>query len=252
MVAYTCERCLHTFKRKSAYDDHLKRKIPCQIIKQHVSIDEFQIMMCEMNKMKEQMKDMNNMKEQIKDMKKTIYQQNKIINKYEKCNIDNSTNVNNSTNVDNSTNVMNVIAFGKEDLSFITDANYRKIMNRGYAAPSVLTEHIHYNKNKPEYHNIYVSNKKDKKHIHVYDGEKWNVRMAKDVIEELKINASELIKAKMDLLDPNDRQDACILKKVKRFVNSYDNDDKSLNDFDDNYELMFYNNREMVKSTHGL
>ena len=251
MVEYTCERCKCTFSKKYVYECHLNRKIPCKPIPCNISVDDFQSIMTEMNKMKERINDIDKMEQQIKDMKKTIDKQNKTITKYEKCSINNSIDNLTVNNIDNSSNVLNVIAFGKEDLSFISDESYKKIMNRGYAAPSILTEHVHYNPNRPEYHNVYISNKKDKKHIHVFDGNKWVVRVTKDVIEELKLNASELIKAKMDILDPKNKKDASILKKIKRFVDSYDNDE-SLNDFDENYELMFYNNREMVKNTHSL
>jgi len=62
-------------------------------------------------------KQMEKQNKKIIDMKKIINSQKKIINntKYEKCNITNNT-----------------IAFGKEDLSFISDAVYRKILNKGY------------------------------------------------------------------------------------------------------------------------
>ena len=245
MVEYTCERCLCSFNKKSNYMRHQNRKKQCsKVIIQDSESNNTDLLLNKIKDMEQKMKDME--KDTI-NMKKIIDRQNKTITKYEKCNIDNSTN-----NIDNSTNVINVIAFGKEDLSFITDANYKQIMNRGYAAPCILTEHIHYNKDRPENHNIYVSNKKDKKYIHVFDGNKWNVRLTKDIIEELKLNASELIKSKIDLLDPNNKQEANILKKIKRFIESYEKDDKNLNDFDKNYELMFYNNRDMVKNTHSM
>lgn len=245
MVEYKCERCMCVFNKKSNFMRHQNRKNICKPINVHqIENDNVNILMDKIKHMEQQMKkmekDTSEMKKKIKSQHKTINMQNKTINKYEKC------------NVDNSTNVMNVIAFGKEDLSFISDAKYKHIMNRGFAAPSALAEHVHYNKDRPEYHNIYVSNKKDKKYIHVYDGNKWVIRLTKDVIEELKINASELIKSKMKLLDPNNKQDAGILKKIKRFVDSYDNDDEDLNNFDEHFELMFYNNREMVKQTHSL
>lgn len=250
MVEYTCERCLCVFNKKSNYQSHLNRKNKCkQVEVQKPNDDEIKLLVDEIKSMK---------KEMFK-MRKTIETQNKTIRNYEKCNVDNSTGKTNNTtnNIDNSTNkttnnITNVIAFGKEDLVFISDAKYKQLMNRGYAAPSAFTEHVHLNKNKPEFHNLYISNKKDKKYIHVYDGEKWVIRFTKDVIEELKINASELIKSKIDLLDPHNKQDAAILKKINRFIDSYDNDDDCVDNFDEHYELMFYNNRQMVKNTHNM
>jgi len=180
------------------------------------------------------MTEMNKMKQKINDLEKTVDAQKKIINntKYEKCNITNNT-----------------IAFGKEDLSFISDAMYRKILNKGYGAPKALTEHIHFNNDKPEYQNIYMSNKKNKKYVTVNDGDKWIERFKKDVVDELKIIASEIIKEKADMLDPKNEIDNKIKTKISRFIESYDNgDEDKLNDYDDDIDLMLYNNRNMVKN----
>lgn len=265
MAEFKCERCLCVFDRKFNLVRHQNRKIQCKsVVLQKDDIPDMQFFVDKIKHMENEITKIKHMEDEITKMKKTINQQKNIINKQNKTinkhNVDNSknvvNNVNNSknvvNNVDNSTNVVNVMAFGKEDISFISDEKYKSLMNRGYAAPSAMTEHVHFNKDKPENHNIYVSNKKDKKYINVFDGEKWNVRMTKDVIEELKLNASELIKAKIDLLDPNNKKDAVILKKINRFIDSYDDEDESLNKFDEYYELMFYNNRDMVKKTHNL
>jgi hypothetical protein len=238
MVVHTCERCLCTFNKKSSYNDHVKRKIPCKLVKQNEEHGEIQLMLTEMNKMKQKINKIEQMEEQMKEMKKTIDSQKKIINgnnyNYDKCNITN-----------------NIIAFGKEDTSFISDAMYKKILNRGYAAPKALTEHIHFNKDKPEYQNVYMSSKKNKKYVTVNDGEKWIERFKIDVVEELKIVASEMIKSKVNILDPKNEIDNKIKTKISRFIESYDNEDNDkLNRYDEDIDLMLYNNREMVKNTH--
>jgi hypothetical protein len=211
-----------TFDRRSSYTTHKNRKIQCKIIKQKGGGgEELQTVIIEMNKIKEQIKEMDKIKEQVKEqnkqiktLKKTVNDQKKIINatnNYEKCNVSNVTN--------------NIIAFGKEDLSFISDAMYKKILNKGYAAPKALTEHIHFNKDKPEYQNVYMSSKKNKKYVTVNDGEKWIERFKIDVVEELKIMASEMIKSKVDILDPKNEIDNKIKTKISRFIESYDNED---------------------------
>jgi hypothetical protein len=181
-----------------------------------------------MNKIKE-------MEKEMKEMKNTIDGQKKIINatnNYDKCII-----------------TQNIIAFGKEDLSFISDAMYRKILNKGYAAPKALTEHIHFNKDKPEYQNVYMSSKKNKKYVTVNNGEKWIERFKKDVVEELKIVASEIIKSKVNMLDPKNEIDNKIKTKISRFIESYDNEETDiLNQYDDDIDLMLYNNRDMIKN----
>ena len=55
-------------------------------------------------------------------------------------------------------NTIKLVAFGNEDLSYITDTVCKKILNKGYMSVPGLIEHVHFDKNKPENHNIYVSN----------------------------------------------------------------------------------------------
>jgi len=58
-------------------------------------------------------------------------------------------------------NTFNILAFGKEDLSHITDDTYKKIINKGFKSVPALVDAIHFNKDKPENHNIYISNIRD-------------------------------------------------------------------------------------------
>jgi hypothetical protein len=200
--------------------------------------------MKEMTKMKEQISNQN---KEMKKMKKTIDMQKNIIHNSNNNNSNNNSNNNNTFDKCNIT--QNIIAFGKEDLSFISDAMYKKILNKGYAAPKALTEHIHFNKNKPEYQNVYMSSKKNKKYVTVNNGEKWIERFKKDVVEELKIVASEIIKSKANMLDPKNEIDNKIKTKISRFIESYDNEDEEkLNKYDDDIDLMLYNNRDMIKN----
>ena len=156
MVVYICERCLCAFNRKSNYDRHINIKLQCKIIEQKGGDDELYIIVTEMQK------EMNKLKEDAKEMKKTIDSQKKIINtnnNYKKCNVTN--------------NNVNIVAFGKEDLDFITDDVYKKILNKGYGAHCAFAEHVHFNKNQPNNQNVFLSNIKDTKYITVNDGEKW-------------------------------------------------------------------------------
>jgi 5-methylcytosine-specific restriction endonuclease McrA len=74
MVVHTCERCLCTFDKKCAFDYHKKRKIQCKVIEQKGGGEELQIVITEINKMKEQIKDqdkqMNKMNKQINELNK--------------------------------------------------------------------------------------------------------------------------------------------------------------------------------------
>jgi len=91
--------------------------------------------------------------------------------------IQNNTNCNNNNNnkIQNIHNDIKIIAYGKEDLSHILDKDYKTILNKGFKSVPALMESIHFNLNKPENHNIYISNMRDN-HVLIYDGNEWQLR----------------------------------------------------------------------------
>lgn len=250
-VSYTCERCLCTFNRKSSYDNHLNRKILCQIITQ--KDDDLKILMTEMNKMKEEIKGQskqlteqnNQIKEQSKQLTKQFKQLTEQDNKIKEL----------QKQLDDKNNPVDdeITAFGDEDVSFLTDAMYKTIMDKGESAPCEFINQVHFNDVKPGYQNVFISNKKFKNYIKVYDGSKWIDRMRNEVVHELKITAFESITQKAAALDPENEDDAVTLQNIASFLDGYNNNDTDmLNKFDDTIELMLYNGRIKVKATHGI
>ena len=83
-------------------------------------------------------------------------------------NIINNTNTKNSNNnILNNTQInnnnINIVAFGKEKLDeLVSDALCKKILFKGFEAVPQLIEYIHFNEKRPEYHNCYIPNLKDK------------------------------------------------------------------------------------------
>src|SRR5439155_11841978 len=83
-------------------------------------------------------------------------------------------------------NNFNLVAFGKEELeTIISDAMSKKILFKGFKAVFNLIEYVHFNKNKPEYHNCYISNMRDKYGL-IYDGKQWKLSEMEDIIDTLK------------------------------------------------------------------
>lgn len=48
--------------------------------------------------------------------------------------------------------------YGKENISYLTTKDYAQIFNRGTMSVPALVEKVHFDKNKPENHNVYISN----------------------------------------------------------------------------------------------
>ena len=90
-----------------------------------------------------------------------------------------------------SKNNIKILAYKDTDKSHLNDNDYISIINRcNFCVPHMIKK-IHFDPLKPENHNIYISNIKNK-YIMVYDGDKWNIQDRVDVIDDM-IDANTII-----------------------------------------------------------
>ena len=157
----------------------------------------------------------------------------------------NTQNSNNNTNSNNTVNIQ-LVAFGKEDLNKVVSDNVcKKLIDRGFKSIETLIEYIHFNENKPEFHNCYISNYRDKYAV-VYDGNTWNLVDTHDVVDDLTDTKQEFLEIKFnelgDMLNENTKT------KFNRFIDQ--KDDKKVKDSQKkNIKLILYNKRDIVKNT---
>jgi uncharacterized C2H2 Zn-finger protein len=122
------------------------------------------------NELKEKVKESNN------ELKKSNNEFNKKIKTLEESNdkiIKKVSELNNPTNIKMINNItINIIAFGNEDLNFINNECVKKLLYKGFESIQNYVTMVHFNKEKPEYQNIYISNKRNKNEIMVNDGNK--------------------------------------------------------------------------------
>ena len=230
MVEYICDKCGKVWNRKNDFTRHLNKKNPCKIDKHDLLL----------KKIAELEKKMDEMEKQNIELKN---------NKSNKSNI---TNNNNTINANNTINVIvSPTAFGKEDLSFITNELALKILNRGFKSIPEFIQTLHFSKDKPEYHNVYIPNWRDKSNVLVFDGSQWNLRDKDEILNDLKDKGVAYIQTKYDELDIYDKKNTMIIKKIKRFLESYDEDEKS-NILNKDLLLILYNNRELIEKTRKI
>lgn len=98
--------------------------------------------------------------------------------------------INNTTNQTVNNNTINnnygdrIVAFGKEDLTRISDEVCKRIIGTGFFCVPNLVDHVHFNKDIPEYHNVYIPNKKEK-YAMTFDGNFWQLENRDEVINKL-------------------------------------------------------------------
>jgi len=189
----------------------------------------------------------SNTKNISKSTENEIRSLNLIQNNNTNVQINNNNSINDSFN--NNTIIQNHItinAFGKEDVSSITPEEQMKILDGAYHSFKNAMKSIHYDI--PENRNFYLSNKRDRKFITVYNGKKGiyeNNDNFKDIFtnkimsqleEWYEIHNDKFLKRRKILLSRmfNDYSDGKLEDKyndeIEQFLLSYSSDIKELID----------------------
>lgn len=122
-----------------------------------------------------------------------------------------------------------------------------EMMKKGVtqAVMDVIQEH-HFNSNKPQYMNCYISNLKDKIG-RKYESEGWQVcdatKLASDIIEKVKDTIDTLV----DVENPTSKLSRCV-EKWERHANNEEFDSHIHKEA----QYLLYNKKDLVRSTHKL
>ena len=217
-MLYTCKICQKEFKKKCHYTNHLNRIFPC--VKKPKIIQEItpkyteltpklhQITpkaenrcnyclktYCRANVLKKHLlsckvkkQDIQEKEEILNKLLSTIEELNKRIDKLEnEKKIKHTQNNKNIKHQNNGTinNTINIIQFGKEDLSKIDNKEFFEALTQmGYKIPAKMVEKIHINDKYPEYKNIYISDINRGKAM-VHDGKKWKLERYDNISDKL-------------------------------------------------------------------
>jgi len=244
MVLYTCERCLREFTKKFSYEKHVKRKFPCRKInsKKNADIATLETLLIEFK----------NIVERIEKLESCPPKKisNKIKNTDDKyINVNN--NINNGTINNNSNNInIHLVAFGKEKMNFVID-DIAKICQGNKTIPNLIN-YMHFDANKPENHNIYMPNRKNKKEVFVYDGENWMLSDKKEIVEQLIDKGIMYMEGKIDELQNKISESK--LNAIQRAIDTYNDIDdegnkEAVNKITNDIELILYNKKDMVINT---
>ena len=268
MVEHICQKCNKTFNHKGAYDRHLNRQKSCIIIQKN-PILELKIPTVDPDKkiLHDQLKcnhclndfstksnlskhlngrckimknnEMYEIKNELSKIKQLLEE-----TKNKTTNISNN-NTNNNTNngvIQNNTNNITINQYGKEDLSHLTFNDFNGIFNKCNSCVPNLIDLIHFNKDKPENNNIYISNMKGP-YAMIYDGHKWNVADKNTTVDDMYDDKCDILVSKYENL--KDHLDEKTMTKFTKFLNKYEDEDIKKN-ITKNIKLMLYNNREIV------
>jgi uncharacterized protein YjaZ len=168
-------------------------------------------------------------------------------------NIENKNNIeqHNNMNVEGDFNVdgdVKVVKFGEENLSYISDDTFKKIIGRGFKSLEEFMNHVHFNKDHPENHNIYVASLKDG-HVVTYNGKRWDVGLADQMLDDLIQQKSDILEEKYDEIA--DKLSPIESKKFNNFINRKDDAKVNLK-LKRELRVQLYNNRHFAKGAKKL
>ena len=104
---------------------------------------------------------------------------------------------NNGTITNNIQNNIKLLAYKDTDISKLSDNDFIKCINHNNMCIPQLIKMIHLNPQKPENHNIYISNLKNG-YIMLYDGKKWNTFNRDEMINNMIDEKQTIIEEKIE------------------------------------------------------
>jgi len=218
-TSFVCKYCEHPFKFKQSMYRHIKyscTKNKTEDLTELVRLMNLQI---------------ETQRNQIQNQTKQIDTQHKQIEKLMgKLDIHGTFNT--------TINHIQLLNYKDTDVSHLTDADYRRCIKKVCFCVMNLIEKVHYNPDKPENMNIYISNLKDK-YLMVYEDGKWLLKNKKEInrlYEEKELMLEEWIEENKD-------------PEMDKFFSRYldlKKDNKTMLLIQDELKLMMFNQKDRL------
>lgn len=234
---YSCKSCNKTFSSKSSMYRHNREN--CIIKKQHdaakIEIFDRLIKLEENNKRLEEENTL--LKREMRKMKSIDQTINNIYNSNDTNNTNNGLIINNN---------ITLVGYGNEDMTKLDKSEVLKVLQTGYKSALKLTETVHFNPNYPEYHNIYISNMKDK-YAMMFDGTNWMLTTKDDLINRIYDDKKNYIEENLDAFV--DSLTTARKRALERWLNTDEddpNDNPKIKQIKDSIKLLLYNKRNIA------
>ena len=251
MVVYNCELCNKQFKQKCDFTRHKNKKTPCN------KPQTYSCSFCQselktkynLNRHLKSCENKQSVDKIINEQKNNIH--NGSHNVYNEA-VNNTITNDNSIKNDNSINII-VVPYGKEvGIDDIPKAKWIQFMYRGYSSLQEINEYIHFNRELPENHNIFISNLRTKL-AQVFDGNVWTVRKREEFIEELLENKYNLLEEMYNYFieTKEKRLNKTRLGGFLRLKKDMEDDnEKTLERLREDLELQLFNKKHIPLDTH--
>ena len=162
--------------------------------------------------------------------------------------VNNNNNNNNNNIIINNNNLhININPFGEEDISHITDKDYKKFMTGFFPGFINFIKKIHYDDEMPSNHNIYISNIKSK-FAYVFEDNKWNLKNKNMLVDKIITTKYNILDNKCDELEEAGLINDNIIDQFDEFKNNFINGgEETTKNVQNDIALLLYNNKQKVK-----
>ena len=238
MGDYECKYCNRKFTTRSSMYRHVNHICKVKQNEDNKRIEIFERLII----LEEKSKQLEISNKEIDKLKRDNKQLKKVVDKLKKSAIIKKTINNTTTHINNGTiNNIILVGYGKEDLKKINKDDLLKILQNGYNSTIKLTEAVHFNPKFPEYHNVYISNIKDK-YAMMFDGKNWTLTIKEDLINKIYEDKKIYIEENLD--DFLDSLATTRKRALERWLDTDDDDDR-IKEIKEQIKLLLYNNRNI-------
>jgi hypothetical protein len=221
---FKCKYCEQGYKHKSSLSKHIKYS--CTKNKTEDLTELVRLLNLQLEQQKNEFE--TKLQTQTKQIEKLM----------DKLEINNYTNSNNT--VINVTNNINLLNYKDTDTSHLTNIDYKKCLEKASRCVLKLIEKVHFNPDKPENMNIYISNMKNN-YMMMYKENKWNL-VTKEEMESVYNHKEDLIIEWFNL-----NKDPDLIKYFERYMNLKE-DKPTVDTIQEEYKLLLFNNRDLIKN----
>jgi len=191
---YKCKFCNKNLSNNSNYHKHL-RICKHKITKEKDDQLKEELLTLLVDIKQENKKQQEKYENKINELQKEIKKQTEKISKLE--NAKSSKIITKNSNNKTINNNINLLTYSKTDTTHLTDKDYLNCIKHSNMMIPHLIDKIHFDEDKPENRNIYISNMRNN-YILVYEEGKWKMKNRDETINHLIDDKEIIIKEKLE------------------------------------------------------